>query len=151
MLFCPPNEVNDVWEIVAKATANNELGIAAKVAPKPVEDDFRRDRLICVYTSDFADRADVGRVLQKLRELRLVEARGRFIYYKPGKNQPVIWGWKIWMCAYWHRRIYLPRDKFWEPLGTQIFHLQLAGDLPLGSSLKFLPSWQETGLAHRCT
>ncbi|KAF4976624.1 hypothetical protein FZEAL_6738 [Fusarium zealandicum] len=83
MLFCAPAEVNDVWDIVAKATANNELGIAAKVAPRPVDEDSRKDRLICVYTTDFADVADVGRVLQKLRELRLVEARGRPIYYKP--------------------------------------------------------------------
>ncbi|KAF4453573.1 hypothetical protein F53441_3819 [Fusarium austroafricanum] len=84
MLFRPPAEVNDVWEIVAKATANNELGIAAKVAPRPVEEDYRKDRLICVYTADFANRADVGRVLQKLRELGLVETRERAIYYKPG-------------------------------------------------------------------
>ncbi|KPM40178.1 hypothetical protein AK830_g6366 [Neonectria ditissima] len=83
MLFCPPAEVNDVWEIVAKSTANNELGIAAKVAPRSVNDDPRKDRIVCVYTSDFGDKADVGRVLQKLRELRLVEARGRPIYYKP--------------------------------------------------------------------
>jgi hypothetical protein len=83
MLFCPPAEVNDVWDIVAKATANNELGIAAKVAPRPVDEDSRKDRLICVYTADFADKADVGRVLQRLRELRLVEIRGRPIYYKP--------------------------------------------------------------------
>ncbi|KAF4955781.1 hypothetical protein FSARC_11761 [Fusarium sarcochroum] len=86
MLFCSPAEVNDVWEIIAKATANNELGIAAKVAPRPVDEDSRKDRLICVYTSDFADKADVGRVLQKLRELRLVEIRGRPIYYKPGES-----------------------------------------------------------------
>ncbi|KAF5022757.1 hypothetical protein F66182_5172 [Fusarium sp. NRRL 66182] len=88
MLFCSPAEVNDVWEIVAKATANNELGIAAKVAPRPVDGDSRKDRLICVYTTDFADKVDVGRVLQKLRELRLVETRGRPIYYKPGES----WG-----------------------------------------------------------
>ncbi|KAF4345765.1 hypothetical protein FBEOM_234 [Fusarium beomiforme] len=86
MLFCTPAEVNDVWEIVAKATANNELGIAAKVAPRPANEDSRKDRLICVYTTDFADKADVGRVLRKLRELRLVEARGRPIYYKPGES-----------------------------------------------------------------
>lgn len=89
MLFCPPDEVNEVWEIVAKATANNELGIAAKVAPKPEDEDPRNDRLICVYTTDFSDKADVGRVLQKLRELRLVEARGRPIYYKPGESMPI--------------------------------------------------------------
>ncbi|KAH0493287.1 hypothetical protein TgHK011_008199 [Trichoderma gracile] len=83
MLFCPTTEVNEVWEIVAKATANNELGIAAKVAPRSPLEDFRKDRLLCVYTADFTDKADVGRVLQKLRELKLVEARGRPIYYKP--------------------------------------------------------------------
>ncbi|KAM5352106.1 hypothetical protein ACJ41O_004829 [Fusarium nematophilum] len=105
MLFCPPAEVNDVWAIVAKATANNELGIAAKVAPRPVNDDFRKDRLICVYTTDFADRADVGRVLQKLRELRLVEARGRPIYYKPdaytyiGISSGNTWGLKASMYS----------------------------------------------------
>lgn len=85
MLFCALSEVNDVWEIVAKATANNELGIAAKVAPRSPLENPHKDRLICLYTTDFRDTADVGRVLQKLRELRLVEARGRPIYYKPGK------------------------------------------------------------------
>ena len=87
MLFCTAQEVNEVWEIVAKATAENELGIAAKVAPRPERDDPRQDRLVCIYTTDFRDRADVGRVLQKLRELKLVEARGRPIYYKPGKTR----------------------------------------------------------------
>ncbi|KAL2210737.1 DUF1917-domain-containing protein [Sarocladium strictum] len=83
MLFCPPGEVNDIWSAVARATANNELGIAAKVAPKSEDEDPRKDRLVCVYTADFRDREDVGRVLQRLRELKLVEAKGRPIYYKP--------------------------------------------------------------------
>lgn len=74
-----------MWEIVAKATANNELGIAAKVAPRSPLEDPRKDRILCIYTTDFGDKADVGRVLQKMRELKLVEARGRPIYYKPGK------------------------------------------------------------------
>lgn len=85
MLFCTAQEVNTVWEVVAKATAENELGIAAKVAPRPEVEDPRKDRLICVYTADFKDRVDVDRVLQKLRALKLVEARGRPIYYKPGE------------------------------------------------------------------
>ncbi|PWI72545.1 hypothetical protein PCL_11168 [Purpureocillium lilacinum] len=76
-------KVNETWAILAHATANNELGIAAKVAPRPQSDDPRRDRLICVYTADFHDKADVGRVLQRLRELRLVESKGRVLYYKP--------------------------------------------------------------------
>ncbi|PNY25436.1 Uncharacterized protein TCAP_04625, partial [Tolypocladium capitatum] len=83
LLFCSPAEVNEMWKLVAKATANNELGIAAKVAPRSPFEDPRKDRIICVYTADFRDKADVGRVLQRLRELRLVEAKGRLVYYKP--------------------------------------------------------------------
>lgn len=120
MLFCPPAEVNDVWDIIAKATANNELGIAAKVAPRPADDDFRKDRLVCVYTADFADKTDVGRVLQKLRELRLVEIRGRPIYYKPGES--------CFWCAYVAvkasltqigRCIYVHWDIFRKSMGSE--------------------------------
>ncbi len=85
MLFCDVLEVNEVWDIVAKATANNELGIAAKVAPRPEQNDSRKDRLICVYTKDFMDKIDVGRVVQRLKELRLADGKLRKIYYKPGK------------------------------------------------------------------
>lgn len=92
MLFVPPSEVNAVWSVVAHATANNELGIAAKVAPRPPQalgGDGGRDqrpRLICIYTADFRDKDDVGRVLRRLRELGLVKTSGggRQIYYKTG-------------------------------------------------------------------
>jgi hypothetical protein len=84
MLFCEPSDLNPIWATVAHATANNELGIAAKVAPKPGDTDSRQDRLICVYTRDFHDKADINRVLARLRELKLIETRGRPIYYKPG-------------------------------------------------------------------
>ncbi|KAI0015852.1 hypothetical protein F4780DRAFT_773280 [Xylariomycetidae sp. FL0641] len=81
MIFCPVTEVNEVWGIVAKATSNNELGIAAKVAPKPSTDDVRRERLICIYTENFSDTKDVKRVAEKLRDLRLT--RRKPLYYKP--------------------------------------------------------------------
>lgn len=83
MLFCNVSEVNEVWDIVAKATANNELGIAAKVAPRHSNGDLRKERLICVYTKDFMDKIDIGRVAQRLRKLRLIESNKK-IYYKPG-------------------------------------------------------------------
>ncbi|KAJ3496032.1 hypothetical protein NLG97_g2961 [Lecanicillium saksenae] len=85
MLFCDVSEVNEVWDIVAKATANNELGIAAKVAPRPEMDDTRKDRLICIYTKDFMDKVDIGRVVQRLKELRLTDNNSKRIYYKPGE------------------------------------------------------------------
>lgn len=70
-----------VWSVVARATANNELGIAAKVAPDDGDD--RKPRLICVYTKDFNDMDDVARVIKKMRDLKLVEPR-KAIYYKCG-------------------------------------------------------------------
>ncbi|KXH65626.1 hypothetical protein CSAL01_11123 [Colletotrichum salicis] len=80
-----PKDVNEVWSVIARATANNELGIAAKVAPwNPYTDPTgRKDRIVCVYTADFSNMADVTRILRRLRELKLVEAMGRPIYYKP--------------------------------------------------------------------
>ncbi|KXJ90696.1 hypothetical protein Micbo1qcDRAFT_135964, partial [Microdochium bolleyi] len=82
MLFCTVCEVDAVWEIVAKATVNNELGIAAKVAPKS-EIESRAERIICVYTADFSDRQDVKRVASSLHRLGLIPSTGRPIYYKP--------------------------------------------------------------------
>ena len=82
MIFCPPEEINDVWAVVARATANNELGTAAKVAPDNGE--AQKGRLMCIYTKDFSDREDVTRVVQKLKGLGLVETRGSKIYYKCG-------------------------------------------------------------------
>jgi hypothetical protein len=83
MLFCSPTEVNAVWAAIARNTVNNTLGIAAKVAPDEGSD--RKDRLMCIYTKDFTDMEDVTRVLKKLKELGLVEMKGRPIYYKCGK------------------------------------------------------------------
>lgn len=86
MLFPEPNAVDDVWAVVARATAANELGVAAKVSPK-AEDSERQGsaRLICIYTRDFQDKDDVARVLGRMRELELVRVNSRPIYYKCGK------------------------------------------------------------------
>lgn len=85
MLFVEPGLVNEVWERVAQATVRNELGIAAKVAPRE-ERGSPRERLVCIYTYDFRDRDDVARVLHRLRQLELVRDRaaGKPIYYKAG-------------------------------------------------------------------
>ncbi|KAI0431261.1 hypothetical protein F5Y09DRAFT_199595 [Xylaria sp. FL1042] len=80
MLFCTAFEVNEVWEVIAQATAKNQLGIAAKVATKSNLDQ-RTERLICVYTADFSDTKDVTRVAKKLKQLGLVKSRP--LYYKP--------------------------------------------------------------------
>ncbi len=85
MLFPGPDHVNSSWSLVATATANNELGIAAKVATD--DGSPNKSRLICVYTEDFGNKEDVKRVLRRLHALGLCKRNGAFgegqaIYYK---------------------------------------------------------------------
>lgn len=85
MLFPDLDHVNSAWSLVATATAENELGLAAKVGTD--EGDPNRARLICVYTENFEDKADLKRVLERLYAMGLVNQKGAFgegkpIYYK---------------------------------------------------------------------
>lgn len=88
MLFPSPRNVDQVWAEVAEATWDGELGVDAKVATKNGDEDddgdekSERSRLVCVYTRDFEDRADVARVLKKLVSLKLVGGGGQGIFYK---------------------------------------------------------------------
>lgn len=82
MLFCTPQEVNEVWSVVARNTINNDLGIAAKVASN--DGDPAKLRLMCIYTKDFSDTEDVNRVVQKMKSLGLVDIKQKPIYYKCG-------------------------------------------------------------------
>ena len=82
-----------MWGVVATATANGELGIAAKVATTDAgEEGEGKARLVCVYTGDFGDGGDVRRVVGRLVGLGVVGAGGggggggeRGIYYKSGE------------------------------------------------------------------
>ncbi|RAK91890.1 DUF1917-domain-containing protein [Aspergillus costaricaensis CBS 115574] len=92
MLFISPAKVDEVWGVVAEATAKGELGFGAKVATAAAaaadvaaasgDGGSKKTRLICIYTKDYEDRADVERVLRKMAELELVDLDGRPIYYK---------------------------------------------------------------------
>lgn len=84
MIFAKPNEVDLIWGAIAKAVANNDLGIAAKVAPD--EGDPSKDRLICVYTKDFTDIEDITRVAKKLKDIGVWDPHAKkSYYYKCGK------------------------------------------------------------------
>ncbi|KAH8819710.1 hypothetical protein F5884DRAFT_23682 [Xylogone sp. PMI_703] len=89
MLFCSDSEVDAVWSIVARHTAEDQLGTGAKVSPRDPNANRGVARVICIYTKNFSDQEDIRRVIRKLRDLGLVETKGRPIYYKPGKqNNP---------------------------------------------------------------
>lgn len=80
MLFVDAMNVNEVWSTVAHATANGDFGDMSKVAPKTSDED-RESRLICIYTKNFRDTADVERVLRKIKSMGLFDRKP--IYYKP--------------------------------------------------------------------
>jgi len=57
--------VDAAWETIAAATERGELGHTSKVGTN----DGSNSYLVCVYVPDFTDRANVARVLRRLREL----------------------------------------------------------------------------------
>ena len=69
MIFFPPDEADAGWEIIARATAEGQLGCSAKIAPAQDSMPGGMGVLCCIYVSDFADRAEVRRVLLALQEL----------------------------------------------------------------------------------
>ncbi|KAI9658109.1 MAG: hypothetical protein M1829_006834 [Trizodia sp. TS-e1964] len=82
MLFPYPDDLTYTWSVIAKGTVFDELGIAAKVGTDNGQGN-RVNRLICVYTRNFADEKDVRRVLNRLAELKVLPRKNRSIYYKP--------------------------------------------------------------------
>jgi len=71
LVFEPTTHVDAVWALIKQATEAGRLGTAAKVAtarPHPNATD-QRSKVICVYTYDWKDEADVKRVREELRRL----------------------------------------------------------------------------------
>jgi hypothetical protein len=71
LLFVPVEQIDGVWDKVRAATEEGRLGGSAKVAtarPSPLASN-PAVRVVCVYTYDWADEADVMRVRAELRGL----------------------------------------------------------------------------------
>ena len=70
MLFFDAERVDAAWEAIATATERGELGDTSKVATSNSSyANNGTSHLVCVYVQDFADRAQVARVLRRLGEL----------------------------------------------------------------------------------
>lgn len=74
MLFPTEDKVDRYWADVARGTVEGRLGIAAKVATRSDKPGDGSTRVICVYTKDISDEADIKRVLKELVRLRLASA-----------------------------------------------------------------------------
>jgi hypothetical protein len=71
LIFVDPKDVDDIWLEIKKATEEGKLGSSAKVAtakPNPLAGKSRQ-KVICVYTYDWRDEADVKRVREELRKI----------------------------------------------------------------------------------
>jgi hypothetical protein len=75
MLFPRCGQAVTAWRIVAQAGQDGQIWLA-KISPRAT----RGSHLICVYTPDFTDWADVESVVQRLDNLGVVD---RPVYYKP--------------------------------------------------------------------
>lgn len=71
LIFAPISQIDDLWTKIKLATEDGRLGDSAKVAtakPNPIATNPRM-KVICVYTYDWRDEADVRRIRQELRAL----------------------------------------------------------------------------------
>jgi hypothetical protein len=71
LIFAPISQIDEVWMKIKLATEDGRLGDLAKVAtakPNPIATNPGM-KVICVYTYDWTDEADVRRVRQELRAL----------------------------------------------------------------------------------
>lgn len=78
LIFVPRDRVDAVWTTIKKAVKAGELGTSAKVSTARGTPDPTKERVICVYTVDYKDLDDVGRVRDRLFEL----GWQRTLYYK---------------------------------------------------------------------
>lgn len=78
LIYERKERINATWNTIATHILKGELGTSAKVSTAG-QVGLTRDYVICVYTKNYLDSHDVGRVRQKLREL----GYNQKLYYKP--------------------------------------------------------------------
>jgi len=80
LIHRPRIEIDKAWLVVAKATFDKTLGRGAKVSTvSSVAENREGSHVICVYTRNYLDLEDVGRVRSLLRKMGFVEP----LCYKP--------------------------------------------------------------------
>jgi hypothetical protein len=95
LIFLPPEQVDEAWQLVRNATVARDLSISVKVSTAKANPDSRDNmKVIYVYTPDWQDEPDVMRVRAKLKDLGFADRIGykrnietfRGEYSKKGKR-----------------------------------------------------------------
>lgn len=84
LVFVPIPEVDSAWDKIKRATEEGKLGGSAKVSTARAHENTRDpdSKVICVYTYDCNDEADVKRIREELRQLGITSE----IPYKTDKK-----------------------------------------------------------------
>lgn len=71
LIFEDISAIDELWSKIKKATKDGKLGPSSKVATaKPNPNATNSNiKVICVYTSDWTDKADVMKIREELRKL----------------------------------------------------------------------------------
>ena len=74
LIFVPISQIDEVWTKIKHATEDGRLGDSAKAATAKPNSNATdpATKVICVYTYDWTDKADVSRIRQDLRALGIV-------------------------------------------------------------------------------
>ena len=78
LVFISSDEVDNLWERIAKSTLSGTLGNSAKVSTRSEEDPDSK-HVICVNNADYRSIDEVNRVRDELRRLGVTQR----IAYKP--------------------------------------------------------------------
>lgn len=70
LIYREAPEIDQVWRTVATATFHGNLGPSAKVSPAQSQ---RKRYVVCVYTHNYRDVADVLRVRAQLTKLGILD------------------------------------------------------------------------------
>lgn len=73
LVFCPPSQVDAIWQAIRTAMIERKLGPCAKVSTALARKKNSDDHVICVYTKDHRNVADVMRVRAALREIGVIK------------------------------------------------------------------------------
>ena len=74
LIFVPIAQVDNIWSKIKSATEEGRLGHLTKVATAKTNPNASDSatKVICVYTYDWADKEDVMRIRQELRQLGII-------------------------------------------------------------------------------
>ncbi|KAK1774047.1 hypothetical protein QBC45DRAFT_55499 [Copromyces sp. CBS 386.78] len=82
LLYIPPDKAEEAWRKIVTATVNNELGSEAIMRRNALKNmPYMEGEVIKVYSHDYRDKLGAARLLEKLKNLGVLDPKKEY-YYK---------------------------------------------------------------------